>query len=77
MDYAGSNPVTLKVITIHGGKTMKCVKMNDGSIRRVTDYMAEEIVKENKGAYCPKAEWKALKPPKGIIEKIISKVTKK
>jgi hypothetical protein len=37
---------------------MKCVKLNEGRVVRVSNKEAEILVRKNEGTYCPKSEWK-------------------
>jgi hypothetical protein len=44
-------------------KTIKNIKSNE--VKRVTDEVAEKtVVGINNWEYCPKSEWKALRPQK-------------
>lgn len=38
--------------------TIKCVRMNDKTIVRVSNEQAEKLVKNQEGAYAPKSEFK-------------------
>ena len=40
---------------------MKCVKMNNKKIIRVSDEQAGRLVDNKKGVYCSKSEWKKYK----------------
>ena len=37
---------------------MKCVRFNDGTIKRLDDKKAQHLVITLKASYCPKWEWK-------------------
>ena len=57
---------------------MKCVKnILEGTIKRVTDSAAHDMVLTNAWAYCPKSEWKlAVRPqpkPKAEKDKVAEK----
>jgi len=47
---------------------MKCVKLADGKIRRVTNEEAETLVQHG-ASFCPKKQWKANRPKKEEKEK--------
>ena len=38
---------------------MKCIRMEKGNIRRVSNEMAQQLVKADKACYVPKSEWKS------------------
>ena len=49
-------------LTMHGGKTMKCIKKNGGEIKRLADKEAHNLVEEGKAVYIKKQEWKKNDP---------------
>jgi hypothetical protein len=38
--------------------TMKCIKLNDGTVKRIKDKDAEKLVDEGKASYTSKESWK-------------------
>jgi hypothetical protein len=55
---------------------MKCVKNHTGDIKRVSNEQAERLVSNGVHTYCPKSEWKALRPAVVIkAEAVVSKET--
>lgn len=38
---------------------IKCVRLNDGKVIRVSTDEGEDIVRANRGRFVPKSEWKA------------------
>jgi hypothetical protein len=55
---------------------MKCVKnSNGGNVRRVTESVAERLVKAG-WAYCPKSEWKTGEKVSEASAAVIEKIEK-
>jgi hypothetical protein len=48
--------------SISGGHTMKTLRTKDGSIVRVSNSKAAKEVDSGEATYCPKSEWKKLRP---------------
>ena len=47
---------------------MKCVKNKEGKIKRVSDFLAAELVDNQKYKYCSRSEWKEKVRDKGQKE---------
>lgn len=51
---------------------MKCIKNQNGEIRRVTEIEADEKVARYGWVFVPKSEWKALRPKPAEKKETIS-----
>lgn len=49
---------------------MKCIKSITGEIKRVSNDQASRLVSTGSYSYCPKAEWKLVRPSTTVVKPV-------